>query len=788
MRDSIRFFQPRAVLLLAALVLTACGGGGGARSPDLPFPELQGFAVSCTPQQPIAAGQTAQCQVQNCVYQVVDASGRTSTVPMTCPTPTWSSSNTDAATVNETGQVTAVGNGNTTISATIESVTRTTTVTTFTPTLVSSTISCADVDINAGQTSQCKFDSCTFSVLAPDGSTQNQQGTCPTTANWTVTPTTIGTINNTGLFRSQTPGTATVRAQVGSVNSNAVTIQVGNACVLDGSLQLTPASRTIVAGQQQTYVATATFSDGTNGEFGVVTTSTTFTSNNPSAAPFPAGQGNATTTTNSALTATATVTVTGSYSANTCSGNPVTATATLIVQPARLVAGGLCLEVADAGNEFQDCRTDSGACAAVTQQELSVNGTRQLRLRGRFDNGQECNLTNRSDASFNTSAAAIATVSNAPGAGLVRGVGRGTASIGASFTAAGQTANANPIQFRVNLDEILGGNSVSVSAKSLSEPGDPRKFACVGATDLVGGLANASQLQGRLKVYAGARFCTEANYNEATGLCEQFIDVTPRDVTNDDGDVSATNPLGNRIQWKHESAGFWNGSSCSTTLPVDIPFGNGPSALVGDQRTPADRYAIGDRRPSENGVVIGAGNLRLGFSCITAEYANPGAPQNTDKDGMTVLVLPVTNDVLLGSSTAQQTTQLCDALAPLFLLGASENGGNGAITQLLSAVTEIVNPLLQTLASGQEEGNTGPIPLDLIVSELLNGLDPVTSALFAAGLTDLLNIVDNAVFQPLTCGLGTLLDALLTAQPDKILNAQACLPDDPTFPFPFAAP
>ncbi|WP_162932406.1 Ig-like domain-containing protein [Solimonas sp. K1W22B-7] len=775
----LRFFYSRNVLALIALVLAACSGGG-ARSPDLPFPELLGFSVSCVPAGPLEIGQTSQCSADtnSCRYREYLSSGGTREVTIACPAVTWSASPGSVATINGTGLLTGTGAGTATVTGTIDGVRDTTEVRIVAATLVSANVSCNPNTLNVGQTAQCVVSNCTYTV---PGSTTPQTRQCPD-ATWSASPNTVGSITNAGVFTATGAGTATVTANVGTLTPT-TQIQVSGACIQ--SIDVTPATATVIAGQSQTYVSTARFSNNT---FGNVTASTTFSSSNADVASFPAGAGNATASTDAQLATQTNVTVTGSYTGNTCGAGPLTDNATLTVRPGTILANGLCLEAISGSDGFEGCRADTGACTTAPLS-LTVGQQRQLRLRARFDSGQECNLTNSAGSSFASSATSVGTVTNTvpPGRGLVTGVAPGDSNLTGSATIGGSTVAAAPIALTVRLNEVLGANSVAVSAKSLANPGAPSKFACVGATDLVGGLTDSSKLQGRQRLFAGARFCKPADVNATTGNCDTFIDGDVyRDVTNDDG-VTEANPDANRIVWT-QSNGYWNGAACVTTLPA-LPIGNGPSGLVGDDLTPALRYALGDRRPGENGVVVGAGNLRIGFSCITADYHNPAFPANNDVDGMTVLVLPVTNDVILGSSNDEDATQLCAALEAVFQLGSSPNGGNGVVTQVLSAVTEIVNPILQSLAGGQEPGNEGPIPVDTIVTQLLTALsDPLTSQLFATPLGDLVALLDNTIYAPVLCGVDTLLTAILTANPAAIGDAQLCVPEVPTFPFPFPAP
>jgi len=616
----------------------------------------------------------------------------------------------------------------------------------------------------AGASSQCAATQCVFRNTDPQGNVTSVQGPCPTIS-WSASPSTAATITSDGLLTTlqtiNSPTTVTVTGSSGSISDD-FTIVVNPACA--ESITITPSAQSVVAGlTSQAYTAAATFNNGLTGD---VTSSTQFVVT-------PATAGTITSSkavkTNPDLTATTSATVTGNYTSS-CSG-PLSDDATLTITPASVRANGLCLEPVDS-TPFTSCRTTAATtCTAPTAIELTSGQTRQLRLRAIFDNNLECNVTDQPGAATVSQNSAVATASNtAPGRGLVTGVAEGNTNIDGSYTLRGVTSAAAPVPVKVNLSDKLGTNSLGVAAKSYAVTETPKKFACVGSTDLVGGLADSDQIKGRLPLFAGARFCDPSKI-DANGNCEFVDDNTVRDATN------AT-----EITWQPATEGYWNGSACQATLP-DLPFGNGAPLIVGNTQTPALLYNQGVRRIGDKGVVTAAGNLRLGFACVTAEYVNPASPANKDTDGMTVLVLPVTNDSLLGPSSVNDATRLCDTLAPLLLLGAPENGGNGALIQVLSVVTEIVNPILQTLAGGDEEGNSGPLPVDDILEGVVGGLALITTPIFDAGLTDVLNAINSGVLDPVLCGVGTLLTALATGNPAAIANAQACLPAAPTIPF-----
>lgn len=674
MKDSSRFSLLRnSLLLMGALVLTACGGGGGARSPDLPLPEskLLGFTTSCSPAGPLAAGSSSQCVVTQCIYRNTDSSGNVSSAPGACPTVTWSAGPAAAAEISSTGLLT-----------TSTSITTTTTV--------------------------------------------------------------------------------VVTATSGGVSDD-FSIVVNPACAT--SITVSSPTQSIVAGlTTQPYRAIATFDNGLTGD---VSSSTQFSIDPPTAGNFTANNAVAT---NPEITTSTTATITGTYTSS-CSG-PLTDDTSLTITPASVIAGGLCLEPVD-GTQFTSCRVRTGGspgCAATPARiDLTSGQTRQLRLRAIFDNNLECNVTDQPGASITSQDSGVATASNtAPGRGLVTGVAVGNTNIEGEYTLRGITNEAVPVPVQVNLTEALGPNSLGIGAKSYSVTDTPAKFACVGSTDLVGGLSGDS-IQGQLSLFAGVRFCEPGQIGDDNN-CDFEDDNTVRDATN-----------ASTIIWKPATEGYWNGQACQTTLP-ELPIGDGAPLIVGNTQTPADLYSQGIRRIGDKGVVTAAGNLRLGFACVTAEYTNPADPTNKDSDGMTVLVLPVTNDVLLGPSSAADATRLCDTLAPLLLLGAPENGGNGALIQILSVVTEVVNPILQELAAGDEEGNTGPLPVDAILGGVIEGLALITEPLFDAALTPVLEAINDGVVDPLLCGVGTLLTALTTGDPAAIADAQACLPAPPTTP------
>lgn len=141
----------------------------------------------------------------------------------------------------------------------------------------------------------------------------NTTGDVTSQVTWVSSATNVATISTAGLATAVALGTSNITAKSGSVISPAAVLTVSNKTVT--SIAVSPSSQTLTAGTQQQYTATATYSDGS---FGDITTSVTWTSSNTGVA-----------TISSAGLATAVATGTTTISATL---NSVIGTATLTVQ------------------------------------------------------------------------------------------------------------------------------------------------------------------------------------------------------------------------------------------------------------------------------------------------------------------------------------------------------------------------------------------------------------------------------------------------------------------------
>lgn len=242
-------------------------------------------------------------------------------------------------------------------------------------------------------------------------------------------------------------------------------------------------------------------------------------------------------------------------------------------------------------------------------------------------------------------------------------------------------------------------------------------FSCVGFYDAAAGLQESPDLPGSQQMLA------EGIFQETGETCD-FDDHT-----------TCFNALGADTTWASVE-GFWNGTSCEALVPI--------------AGTPLEAAAPG--AVNSDGVVTPSGSIRLGTTCVQGTYTGDllidGA---SDIDGGTVLVLPVTSDVLVDDAA-----ELCDALSPLLQLGGTD-GGAGFPVQLVSAVAQILNPALTAAF------NDDAIPIDTILDQVLGTLSDDLTAQLLGPDSPLEPVIDglDEVYGGVNCLVGALLAALL---------------------------
>jgi hypothetical protein len=299
---------------------------------------------------------------------------------------TWGSSSPLTAPISGSGLATGQLQGTTTISATLGTVTGSTTLTIGPPTLVS-------IDVEPAIPSIAKGATQTFTATG----TYTDLSTLDLTASatWNSANTAVATITSGGTATAVGAGTSTIRATLGGVTGS--TVLTVTAATLS-SCDVQPEVATVAPNTTTQFTAIAIFSDSTTQD---VTTTASWSTSNTAVATVST-QGLAT----SVAAGTANITASMTINGQSCS-----AFGTLTVTSATLLS------------------------IAVTPATASIAKatTQQFTATGKFSDGTTQDLTTL--VTWGSSNAAIATVSNtSSNQGLATGVAPGTATISASLS------------------------------------------------------------------------------------------------------------------------------------------------------------------------------------------------------------------------------------------------------------------------------------------------------------------------------------------------------------------
>jgi Bacterial Ig-like domain (group 2)/Abnormal spindle-like microcephaly-assoc'd, ASPM-SPD-2-Hydin len=284
---------------------------------------------------------------------------------------TWSSSSATVAIISNSlpnnGLATSAGVGTTNITASLGSISASTTLTVGSAQLVSIAVSPATVSIPLDTTQQFLA-----TGTYTDGSTQNLTGS----ASWTSSMTAVATISNSvptiGLASGTATGTTTITATSGSISGSA-TLTVTAAALV--TISVAPLNPSIPLGTTQQFTATGTYTDSSTQN---ITNSVTWTSSSATVATISNSsgtQGLATSTGEGSTTITASLgSVTGSTTLTVGSPQLVS----IAITPANEVTEGSSQQFTATGtftdNSTQDLTTSvtwSSSNAAVA----SINGT-----------------------------------------------------------------------------------------------------------------------------------------------------------------------------------------------------------------------------------------------------------------------------------------------------------------------------------------------------------------------------------------------------------------------------
>lgn len=300
----------------------------------------------------------------------------------------WTSGTTSVATISDAGSTiglaTSIAPGTTTITATSGSINGSTTLTVTAAALASIAVTPATPSIALGTTQQF-----TATGTYTDGTTQN----LTSTATWASDAPATATVNSAGLATSAAVGTATISATSGSINGSSLLTVTAATLV---SIAINPSTATIPLGTTQQFAATGTYTDGTTqdltqtGHWSSTVATVATISNTTGSAGLAASVG------------------TGTTSISITSGS-VSASATLIVNPAALVSIAI----------------------TPTDPSIALGTTQQFTATGTYTDNSTQDIT--SQVTWSSSNATIATISNTLGSyGLATSAGVGSATISAT--------------------------------------------------------------------------------------------------------------------------------------------------------------------------------------------------------------------------------------------------------------------------------------------------------------------------------------------------------------------
>ena len=301
------------------------------------------------------------------------------------PGVTWSSSNTAVASISSAtarqGLAHAFAAGNTTIAATLGSISGSATLTVTSATVTSIAVSPANANIPLGIAQQFTAVG-TFS----DGTTQDITGV----VTWKSSMTAIASITVSGLATALNVGTTTISAALGSPSGSApLAVNAANL----SSLSITPSNASIAQGTTLQLTATGTFNDGGTRN---LTHQVTWSSSDTTVATVGVSNGNV-------------------------GGQPRATTGTTIITATLgSISASVNLTVTNA--------TVTLISITPPSNTTPTGGQASFRATGLFSDGSTQDIT--ASCNWTSSDPAVATMGNS---GRVTGVAAGTANISAAF-------------------------------------------------------------------------------------------------------------------------------------------------------------------------------------------------------------------------------------------------------------------------------------------------------------------------------------------------------------------
>lgn len=227
-----------ACVLISCSLLTGCGSGSSIQNEG---PKLSQIQVTPADKS-IAKGNSLQLTA-TAIY----SDGTQKNVSSSA---SWQASPASVATITGAGNLTGLGKGNASITATFQEMTGNTSLTVGPPVIVSVAVAASNPSLPVGES-----ESVTATGKFSDGSTED----VTQSANWGTTPSTVATISTPGNVTGVGKGIVQVSAAYQGANGNTA-ITVGAAALI--SISVTASESSLPVGESEGLTATGKFSDG----------------------------------------------------------------------------------------------------------------------------------------------------------------------------------------------------------------------------------------------------------------------------------------------------------------------------------------------------------------------------------------------------------------------------------------------------------------------------------------------------------------------------------------------
>ena len=241
--------------VVSVCLWSGCGGGGGGSNTTPPPVTLSSVTVAS------ASSSQALGFTQQFTATANFSDGTTRDVSSTA---TWSTADTNIATVSATGLVTAKAVGSTTVRASFNNLTGSTAFTVAAPIFLGANSTTLSVPLGTRPqfTATARFN---------DGSTHDVSSL----ATWSSANTAVAIVNATGLVTTNSAGSASIQATFGGLSASAILTVTPPALV---SITLAVDATRLLIGTSHQLTVTGSFSDGSSQD---VTASSTFQFTNP---------------------------------------------------------------------------------------------------------------------------------------------------------------------------------------------------------------------------------------------------------------------------------------------------------------------------------------------------------------------------------------------------------------------------------------------------------------------------------------------------------------------------